>query len=64
MAFCRDLLAKSIEEREGKAATYDPASPPRLLKVRLRVHRSALYGSYDQHHTHGPLSLYSPVPRK
>lgn len=35
MSFCRDLLDKNIEEREGKTAAYDPACPPRLLKVRV-----------------------------
>lgn len=34
MAFCRDLLDRNIEEREGKTGVYDPACPPRLLKVR------------------------------
>ena len=33
MSFCRDLLDKNIGERDGKTVAYDPACPPRLLKV-------------------------------
>lgn len=43
MAFCRDLLDKNIEEREGKTATYDPGCPPQLLKVRVRVRIAVLF---------------------
>ncbi|CAM9178830.1 unnamed protein product [Scytosiphon promiscuus] len=33
MAFCRDLLARNIEERAGKPPAYDPSCAPRLLKA-------------------------------
>ncbi|CAM9783284.1 unnamed protein product [Ectocarpus sp. 4 AP-2014] len=33
MVFCRDLLARSIGERDGKTAAYDPTCPARLLKA-------------------------------
>ncbi|CAM9635261.1 unnamed protein product, partial [Ectocarpus sp. 12 AP-2014] len=32
MVFCRDLLERSIGERDGKTAAYDPTCPGRLLK--------------------------------
>ncbi|CAM9593568.1 unnamed protein product [Ectocarpus sp. 6 AP-2014] len=32
MVFCRDLLERSIGERDGKTAAYDPTCPARLLK--------------------------------
>lgn len=33
MVFCRDLLERSIGERDEKTAAYDPTCPARLLKV-------------------------------
>ncbi|CAN0057466.1 unnamed protein product, partial [Ectocarpus sp. 8 AP-2014] len=32
MVFCQDLLERSIGERDGKTAAYDPTCPARLLK--------------------------------